>query len=500
MRFFPVMAGVMFFLCAAVRAEDASVVVNVTCVNHEKSPMAGVEVTFTLYPPEAVSVRNGVTDRNGVCTVELPRTKRATLEGITRKDRGGLFLTGCEGDVSFGDNPAGPYCPYITPREDGTASVTLRFGPPTSKVTGRISDNLGNPLRDAAVTVSPDWFQGTTQDVLNALTVGTGHCGPLAGETTGENGVFVIPVPPGRYSIFSIRPKSNRLLYWAELLDDEPPVMTAPAKRGLSAIVKMDEGGALDVDVRDASATPVAGARAEVLQVRMTRLSPSGPDPAGDDGVVRIGGIPEGRYAVKVTPPDGSYLAPVQVDTDIARGKTARLDVTLPRGAIVRGRVTGEKGSPLSGYVLGSRVETDKDGRYEARGLPAGDALFAPDGRHPLLRFAGDSPDRICMRVEEGKEYVRDIALRRLAAVALTGRVTTSDGAPVKGVQVFLRKHFDHGLYGAQKHHRVVTSGDGTYRMVDIYPGRIHVELWPPDDVPFDVDRRKAIILGIDEH
>jgi len=187
---------------------------------------------------------------------------------------------------------------------------------------------------------------------------------------------------------------------------------------------------------------------------------------------------PESLVSLEV---EHSYYARKAVN-NIAPGYED-LEIEMHPGGAIKGRVIYESnGQGAEGVLLKcherysgrGREEalSDKDGRFELRGLPSGTFLVVGD-----LKSAKGVPDHVIVPrnnvpVEEGK-ITEDVELKLIEGVLISGKAyDEGTGEPVEGV----RLAFSHrGGYSV-----VSTGADGKYK-VRVLPGRIwrKVESFP---------------------
>lgn len=241
--------------------------------------------------------------------------------------------------------------------------------------------------------------------------------------------------------------------------------------------------------VVDFEGRPVAGAKILVAELRqvfwVVRDREEATTDAGGGFLVddlRAGGT---YRAVAVTT-DGEERIGVgdDVKTDAGRIHDG-VEVRIPRGGGVVGRATDEGGAPVAGVDVtlarppflgvtfppgipyGQRsvlaVKTDAEGRYEFKGLWAGDQALTFD--HP--EFVLVDRDVVKLNVDE-EIATHDVKLVRGGDIS--GTVSHADGARAAGVEVRAYAPFSTTAIGA-----ATTLADGSYRLLRLRPGEYAV-------------------------
>ena len=202
---------------------------------------------------------------------------------------------------------------------------------------------------------------------------------------------------------------------------------------GVEVIVRaVDEGGAA---VADADVRVVRGRFSDPQQARLTTRTDAG-------GEAVLGGVPAGTWFVRVAHSD--FLPRVAMLPGRRSGAPS-LDVVLHSGVTVQGRVTvGEDSAPASeglvrfdaddGLVTSHTVRCDADGRYRSK---------LPFPRGSIIEVAaqasgyGELRQEVVIEVPADEWTLdHDVALDAEERTA-TGRVVSSDGSPLPGVEVY---------------------------------------------------------------
>lgn len=304
---------------------------------------------------------------------------------------------------------------------------------------------------------------------------------------TGTQGEAGLRLPRGTYIVRGEPPAGARL---RALGTTALEVADATA-----ATVLFEAWARISGTVRDEGARAVAGA-----EVCANPADDGAPVCArtGADGAYALD-APPGTYKLHVTgPPDGSRLigqwARGRVESyeadsfDTRGGDLSGVDVTLVRGHVLSGTVRAERdGAVVKGVQVCTQSlavplpwdcdRTGKRGRYAALREPGTYWVWfiPPDDAGRLLpqRF-----DRVELGVDAtplalDRDRVLDVVLRD--GPLLTGRVTTTDGAPVAAAHVCVDTPFPTGRICRP------TDGDGRYSIAT-RPDTYTVQVVPPPE------------------
>lgn len=301
-----------------------------------------------------------------------------------------------------------------------------------------------------------------------------------------------------------------------ELLD----TTRSPAEMRL--VMAAGGGGGLVGHVRAPSGAPIAGAQVACGKVdarygmRQDATSEEfwGPRATVTDerGEFAFEGLAAGVAPLSVL---AQGFPIVQVDVEVAAGSVARRDVTLFEGLFVEGTVLGADGEPIADALVlqldapfvdpfpnqgptdrgapfpRPRVRSDAEGRYRLGPLAPSSNVARPDGDVHLYAASGTSYWDADGADFRGATQVtlhggsRDV-LRWDPTLTLGhrifGRVTYSDGAPMKSVFVSARTD-DRARDGT-----VDTDDDGRFSIPGLEDRAytVSVQLWdaPPDSPP----------------
>ena len=197
----------------------------------------------------------------------------------------------------------------------------------------------------------------------------------------------------------------------------------------------------------------------------------------GDLGFV-LGGLPARReYSVYMRPE--SYVQIGTGDLRVEAGGVRAVRLELQVGVRLTGRVVDEQGEAVPGVLVhagtddlpfslfdrgGSEVESDEDGRFDARGVAPGDVgLYAhPDG-YKAAQWWGDS-------LSDG-EHRDGIQLVLGRGAGLAGRVQWPDGSPARGAVIELVGEDVEGPDFGSMEPLVTAAADGSFEVTGLEAG-----------------------------
>ncbi len=210
----------------------------------------------------------------------------------------------------------------------------------TYSISGRVKNNLGNPMAGVQVTA------GT------------------ASTATGADGTFTLgELAAGTYTV---RPSAAEFSFAPP---DKDVTVNATAGNATGVVfVGSPIRYTISGTVVDDSGSPLAG----VVVTVDGRSTTTGPD-----GSYSMGGLAPGTYAVTPTKSEWGFApASSNVTVNQTTGNATRVNfVGTPRLYTISGQVVGGAGAPLAGVQVtaGTRwANTGADGRYTITGLPAG--------------------------------------------------------------------------------------------------------------------------------
>jgi hypothetical protein len=203
--------------------------------------------------------------------------------------------------------------------------------------------------------------------------------------------------------------------------------------------VVLPREGRIRIALADPDDRPVSGGSAALASddVADVDLVPR-PAPSDANGVLEIGGLPPGLYALRLT--TERFRPRTLRGVQVREGATTEVGkVRLDPGSEIAGTVREVGGSPLSGASvraayheegrrLRSEATTDSEGRFRIGGLPPGETTIEAEAEGYL------PGSRSKAAAEPG-----DLVLELLPACALEGRVLDAEtGGPIDAFEVEL--------------------------------------------------------------
>ena len=329
---------------------------------------------------------------------------------------------------------------------------------------------------------------GTNDPVVGANVVAEDDACVRHEATTGDDGVahFDPPLEGGYARIDVSAPGMTRAHAFADA-----DAMSA----GAQVKLELAEGTSLDgIVIDDATGRGVAGARVTVDDPD-ERLRDYDATVTGADGTFRFEGFPETR-AMTVSAQEPHHAPGHSIGKP---GQLGRLEIRLLPAGVIRGVVRDPYGAPVRGATVVARAvwtaddqaaanvrpgpgplaigassgpvsaDTDADGAYEIGGLdlrPAWLATASADG------FIASEQGTALPIPEQTHELVRDLALRRAAAVEV--RASRPGGVPAAGASVRIDQPGMPAVFG-----RTDAAGACTISPRAAGPSIVRVELAP---------------------
>jgi RNA polymerase sigma-70 factor (ECF subfamily) len=348
---------------------------------------------------------------------------------------------------------------------------------PTGRITGQVVERSSRrPVGDDMVMLSQDGLE-PRQTAVDA------------------SGTFQIAVAPGTYRLWSRR---------GGLFGLSPPVTVRPAETSTIQVL-LEPTPVLTGRVAAADGRAIAGALVSAS----------------------AGGACQGLYTSTAAGADGRYELPAPPSCDLvlaveAEGFAAspprssaaasggrRLDLVLQPEALLRGQIRGGDGAPVAGARVSARVglpgrpaaapgqrrvpehhrtvTSDPAGRFELRGLPAGQLWLAAQSDDGAAASLGPQT------VAAGE--VRDVDLSLSPPASLSGRILFDDGAPAAGVRVDAaadRDGADFGFFAS-----TVSDEQGRFTVGPLGAGTVSVQLgWRS----FLAVRHRRLPVGLRPH
>ena len=388
-------------------------------------------------------------------------------------------------------------------------------------IAGYVSDEDGKPIEDARVNVS-SMSRIVIRRMEDMPRQQIGHEMSLVARSDKDGYFELVGLGEGQYTVhvnadgFARKDTQN----------------VATGVRDLQVV--MSELGELIVRVKSASDDgPVSDA---VIDARPMSDSPWGRI-GGDGGPLSVVGPRDvgatgqpGEYRVSGAGPNGTELivaadgfATLELEGPaVSSGGTQTMSVALVPESVIAGRVVGQDGQgvaeatvriqeyvpPASDNGFGrfeirrevrhtiggstespmdqmTRAETDAEGYFEMRGVPAGDWELTAKAEE----FVGSEPEVLTLTAGQS---VSDVEVRLEIGGAVVGRVTEEDGTPVSGVRVLVKPQSAgrgqqgvedalHGrlsaMLGEEQSDRATTAADGTFAVHSLAPGTYEVQI-----------------------
>jgi protocatechuate 3,4-dioxygenase beta subunit len=385
-----------------------------------------------------------------------------------------------------------------TSGDDGTFSIA-HAPAKWETITARTATLLGSRARTAngpitirlgrATSIGGTVRNAKTQAVLAGAEVRLsrpvqmGRAEPLASALTDAKGNYTLPpVPPGTFTAFVFRPGFN----------SSPANFSGTAGQKLTKNLAASEEARVSGSVVDEEKRPVPGALITAGDVDGERPMFGGRNRVQHDAIT----APDGRFVLRIQPEADLQVNAAKKGMPSAKSATLRLKegerksgivLTIPHGVTLSGRVVDAGGKPLSGVAVsadqasgnnfgmmfrriggdGSRerdnsIRTSSDGTFSARvreGLY--DVTFSREGLAPKQ-----------LRGQQINASAKPLEVTMEPGAEIAGRVTRG-GVGVEGVSV--NAMTEAAPAGA------ITASDGSFRITDLPPGPVMVNVRKPD-------------------
>lgn len=412
-------------------------------------------VTLELEPGAKLAV--AVIDPEGRAVPKAEAELATESQSISRARRRG------DEEMNFGPLVPGNYTLRVRAEGYESQAIELTLAPgarkvevtlePSTLIVGRVLDEYGRAAPEISVLIRP-----TGSNVLSDAA-----------------GRFVAEVPsPGAYQLEAHHSD------WG----GGHANVTAPA---FGVELRLEPRAGVEV------AVTVDGRRVEGADAVMIVDDDStfrSDRPSGSDGLVRVRGLPAGRYTLVATHPE--YLPSQGTAITLEEGQLLRVEAQLRPGAAIEGEVVDNLGAPLSGAFVTTNVRTgvsavsDERGHFVLEPLKA-NSRYTLIVRHPLAVLAerptaetGGPPVRIVLELKK----------------RFRGRVLSEDGQPLRRFKI------DQELYESAdgRFEAPIATVDGNARSPRA-DGQTHVErvvfmVDAADHQPLMVDRPASPELG----
>lgn len=284
--------------------------------------------------------------------------------------------------------------------------------------------------------------------------------------------------------------------------------------------IRLARGAAISGRVTDVFEAPVAGATVQALRIGDATAGPAVTTSTNDLGEYRLGGLPEGRYAVTVsevravftgqavnnTPATPVADAPLETVTVRSGDDLSAIDFRLPPQApcqpagpasavvagsgAIRGRVMAVGGYPVDCASVQLRqigavprtTQTDSGGRYLFTGVSPGEYnVEARKTGYAIMQYGQERAAQLGRIVRvRARENVEDIDIVLPRGSAIAGTLVDERGDPVEGVPIrALQLRALDGRMMALGIASAVTDDRGMYRLFGLLPGRYLVAAMP---------------------
>ncbi len=384
-----------------------------------------------------------------------------------------------------------PEVNYLGEPYAGGATLTLEAGvtltdidgslTPGGEITGRITDESGNPLNMALAYA----YAGDTVRVAFDYTDADGHYS-LDRLRAGNYAV--------RFRNTGSPVLANEWFADTTTFADATPVAVSAGATSSGIDAALGAGGSIGGRVTDGSGQWIAGVQVTAYDPSGIALSSANTNTNGD---FLVGRLPAGSFKVQfnaATATSGNFVSEYYEDAyylndaayvDVVAGTTTSgIDGVLEPAGSIAGTVSDGVGNLLAGIAVhafnydGSfqlNTTTDTSGNYAIRNLPSGDYLvrFRPetgdltvgwyDGRagftaaDPVNVVAGETVTDVDGELESGGGLI-------------TGRVTNGSGAPIAGVTVIAQDTAIPAAYSS-----ALTDDDGNYTLRRLPTGQAKV-------------------------
>jgi protocatechuate 3,4-dioxygenase beta subunit len=268
--------------------------------------------------------------------------------------------------------PNQPGTPVVVANGQAVASIDFTL-PRGGVITGRISDEFGEPLTQAQVQVGrliygPDG-QRRAQSSQSTNTDDRGEFrayGLMPGEYVVNAGVRS-PVGPNAQGINArdVTEGFPAVFYPGTANADEAQVITVGVGEEISIQFSLIAARLSRVSgvVVDSSGRPAAGAQVQLMTRQGTNYQTMGGGAVAADGTFSVGGVPPGEHSIEVRPNNRPAAGAAQgefasVPIAVAGGDISGLSIVTGRGATVTGRVVFEGNAPRAGGPSPMRVSS----------------------------------------------------------------------------------------------------------------------------------------------
>ncbi len=267
------------------------------------------------------------------------------------------------------------------------------------RITGRVYDELGNPLANADVWAEywDGWAGGTRTD---------------------DNGNYILQgLADGQYRVTAKAPGRVQKRYLNTFMWDQmTPVVVTSGQDTANINFALEPGGTISGVVYDDQGHPLADISVDAWW--------HGPDSSigattGTDGSFTLEGLPFGEYEIlapgmgrgeandgnwvrKFYGEEDRYSEPYLINITAANPNVAGYNFTLNQGGSITGRVYDDRGNPLANADVwadywdggwAGETRTDENGNYTLEGLTAGQYRVAARAPGRVQKFYSNTTD-----------------------------------------------------------------------------------------------------------
>jgi uncharacterized repeat protein (TIGR01451 family) len=373
-------------------------------------------------------------------------------------------------DQKTGWDQADPVTISISAPNAGGINFSLTQG---GSVTGKVTDDQGNPLANADVWAdyyeSQDWAGGTRTD--------------------NEGNYTIRGLADGQYRVGAQAAGHVKMFYNNTLIYDQAQTVSVTAGQTRSGInFSLEQGGTISGAVTDEQGNPLSGISVQCDSIDQSYGNGSETD---TNGLYTITGLPFGTYkvyspafsrwgdnddnwAVKWYNQKAGRKQANQVTISILTPDAVDIDFSLIKGGSVTGKVTDGQGNPLANADVwadyydiddqAGHTQADGEGNYIIQGLPDGRYRIGAEAGGHVRRFYDNTPrhgQSAPVEVTAG-QTTSGINFSLEQGGTISGTVTDSQGNPLGGVSI------ECDAVGSAYSHGAETDSNGIYTLTGL--------------------------------
>lgn len=261
--------------------------------------------------------------------------------------------------------------------------------------------------------------------------------------------------------------------------------------------------GTITGTISDPSAYPLSGITVQLWDNgpdEGSLVATTTTDSAGRYRFANVATDGDDAYRFEARDTSGAHIDLYSGTFPIAAGKTTTHDGTMKVAGFIQGKVSTKDGTaaaqPAKNVVVEAEGgDTSQDVKVSAKGffrlgkLPTGtytvrfqDSTEKFSGKcynNVPMSYNGRCPGATTVSVTAGKTTTLKPQVLDHKLGRLSGTVTDTNGAPLKGVQVEVRAASDEELWLNE----TITKADGSWTIGSGYVGKVKVTVWDLDDV-----------------